>query len=180
MCPPLLSTLLRTWYLLLPAYVANAVPVLVGGGAPVDGGRTWRGRRLLGDGKTWRGAAGGVAAGAATAALLDRSPAADGPSHLPAFGVRAALALPVGAVVGDAAGSFLKRRAGVERGGSVPGLDQLGFLLAAVAAARLLAPEWAREALTVPVLAVAGVVTPLLHRGTNVVAHRLGAKAVPW
>ncbi|MFB6219607.1 MAG: CDP-archaeol synthase, partial [Halobacteriaceae archaeon] len=48
---------------MLPAYVPNNAAVLVGGGRPIDGGRTWRGRRLLGDGKTWRGTAGGVAAG---------------------------------------------------------------------------------------------------------------------
>src|SRR2546427_13302198 len=52
---------LAFWFL-LPAYVANPMAVVSGGGTPMDFGRTLRdGRRLLGDGKTWRGFAGGRA-----------------------------------------------------------------------------------------------------------------------
>ena len=40
----------------LPAWIANATPVLGGGGKPIDGGRFYSdGRRILGDGKTIRG-----------------------------------------------------------------------------------------------------------------------------
>src|SRR2546427_1069996 len=53
---------LAFWFL-LPAYVANPMAVVFGGGTPMDFGRTLRdGRRLLGDGKTWRGVMGGAAA----------------------------------------------------------------------------------------------------------------------
>ncbi|HUU07508.1 MAG TPA: CDP-archaeol synthase, partial [Thermoplasmata archaeon] len=41
-------------WLMLPALIPNPAAVLVGGGTPMDLGRTWRGRRVLGDGKTWR------------------------------------------------------------------------------------------------------------------------------
>ena len=49
----------------IPAYAANGIPTLVGGGAPIDGGRVFSrdSRRLLGDGKTWRGFYGGMVAG---------------------------------------------------------------------------------------------------------------------
>jgi len=56
--------------LILPAYFANSVPVLFGGGAPIDGGKKWNdGQRLFGDGKTVRGFFAGVAAGVAVGAL---------------------------------------------------------------------------------------------------------------
>jgi len=59
-----LSSVFWAFWYILPAYVANASPVILGGGRPIDGGRYWRdGRRILGDGKTWRGFIGGVAAG---------------------------------------------------------------------------------------------------------------------
>jgi len=56
---------------MLPAYVPNNVAVVAGGGRPIDGGRTWNGRRLLGDGKTWRGTAAGVLAGVGLAVLAN-------------------------------------------------------------------------------------------------------------
>src|SRR3989475_6474876 len=61
---------LAFWFL-LPAYVANPMAVVFGGGTPMDFGRTLRdGRRLLGDGKTWRGVGGGVASGVRLGLLL--------------------------------------------------------------------------------------------------------------
>ena len=50
---------------MLPAYVPNNAAVLGSGGRPINGGRTWGGRRVLGDGKTWRGTLVGTAAGTA-------------------------------------------------------------------------------------------------------------------
>ena len=56
--------------LILPAYFANSIPVLLGGGAPIDGGKKWNdGQRLFGDGKTVRGFFAGVLAGVAVGAL---------------------------------------------------------------------------------------------------------------
>ena len=46
----------QAFWFILPAYVANASAKLIGGGIPVDFGKTWKdGKRILGDGKTWRG-----------------------------------------------------------------------------------------------------------------------------
>src|SRR5207244_4565349 len=58
------------WFF-LPAYVANPMAVVFGGGTPIDFGRTLRdGERLFGDGKTWRGLVGGTLAGALLGLLL--------------------------------------------------------------------------------------------------------------
>jgi CDP-2,3-bis-(O-geranylgeranyl)-sn-glycerol synthase len=59
------------FWTMLPAYVPNNAAVLAGGGAPIDGGRTWGGSRVLGDGKTWRGTAAGTLAGVALALVLN-------------------------------------------------------------------------------------------------------------
>ncbi|MFA6036169.1 MAG: CDP-archaeol synthase, partial [Candidatus Micrarchaeia archaeon] len=56
--------LLSLLLLVLPAYFANSSPVLLGGGAPVDLRRNFSdGRRIFGDGKTWRGLVGGIFVG---------------------------------------------------------------------------------------------------------------------
>ncbi|QLG63540.1 CDP-2,3-bis-(O-geranylgeranyl)-sn-glycerol synthase [Halorarum salinum] len=168
---------------MLPAYVPNNAAVLAGGGRPIDGGRTWRGRRLLGDGKTWRGTAIGVLAGVALALLLDRVAGPTGAAlgiELPGVPLAAAVGLALGAMLGDIAASFLKRRTGRERGASFPLLDQLDFVVGALALAALLSPAWFVETFSFARIAVVVVVTPLLHVGTNVLAYAAGLKAEPW
>lgn len=175
------DSLVRAFWAMVPAYVPNNVAVLVGGGPPIDVGCTWCGRRLLGDGKTWRGTFAGVLAGVALAALLNalRGRASDVAGiALPRFGV-AALSLPLGAMLGDMAASFYKRRSGRERGAPAPGLDQFDFVLGALCLTRLFAPRWFRRTFRVPVLAAVIVMTPLLHLGTNYLAYRLGLKSEP-
>ncbi len=97
----LLETVFVAFWTMLPAYVPNNTAVLFGGGPPIDGGRTWRGSRILGDGKTWRGTAGGILAGALLAALLNAlNPSIATPLgiDLPIFPLAATLALPAGAL----------------------------------------------------------------------------------
>jgi len=48
--------IIQALWLVIPAYIANACALLVGGGTPIDFGKNWKdGRRIFGDGKTWRG-----------------------------------------------------------------------------------------------------------------------------
>ncbi|MFC6615383.1 CDP-2,3-bis-(O-geranylgeranyl)-sn-glycerol synthase [Halopenitus salinus] len=168
---------------MLPAYVPNNVAVLAGGGRPIDGGRTWNEKRVLGDGKTWRGTAAGTVAGVLLAVGLN---AINGPAssaigvELPTFPYHAAFALAFGAMCGDIAASFLKRRSGRERGASFPGLDQLDFVVVALLFACLVAPGWFGEWFTLPAIAVVLVITPVLHVVTNVIAFAIGAKNEPW
>ncbi|WP_276280212.1 CDP-2,3-bis-(O-geranylgeranyl)-sn-glycerol synthase [Halorussus caseinilyticus] len=168
---------------MLPAYVPNNAAVLAGGGRPIDAGRTWNGRRLLGDGKTWRGTAVGTLAGAALALVLNAvEPTASDllGVGLPTFPAGVALALPAGAMLGDIAASFLKRRTGRQRGAAFPGVDQLDFVVFALLLAFLADPAWFGDVFTVQVLVVVVVVTPLLHLVTNAIAYALGLKDEPW
>lgn len=178
-----LEILLMAVWLMLPAYLPNSAAVVIGGGPPIDGGRMFRGDRLLGDGKTWRGTAGGILAGAVLAAIMNRLlPLMEGviAVDLFSFPIVAMIGLPAGALLGDMTASFIKRRSGRERGAPFPGLDQLDFVVGSLGLTAVLAWDWLAGVLTLEILAVILVVTPLLHVTVNVVGYRLGLKDEPW
>lgn len=179
----LLEVLLVAFWAMLPAYVPNNAAVLLGGGRPIDGGRTWGDRRVLGDGKTWRGTLVGTLAGAGLALGLNAlAPLVASVTGLspPTFPAAAMVTLPFGAMVGDAVASFLKRRTGRERGAAFPGVDQIDFVFGALALTALFAFEWFVATFTLPVMLAVLLVTPLLHVGTNVLAYYFGLKSEPW
>lgn len=151
----------ETIYMYIPAYLANAAPVLCGGGKPLDGGRTWRGHPLLGSHKTVRGTLSGIVVG--TAVGLMQLEALKG------------LLMAVGAVSGDIIVSFVKRRIGLSPGSPFPVADQLGFILAAMALASLVPPRptWER------VIAIIVATVPI-HLITNIFAWLLKLKRNPW
>jgi len=186
MVDPVSVVVVAVWAM-LPAYVPNNVAVVAGGGPPIDGGRTYGGARLLGDGKTWRGTAAGVAAGAALGllqnALVDGGlvPTVDEAAHgVVTFPVAALIALPAGAMLGDVLASFFKRRLDRERGAAVPGLDQLDFLVVSLGLTAVVATGWFVDVFWFERLAFVVVATPLLHVSTNYLAFQMGLKDVPW
>ena len=161
----LMNTAARSLWYILPSYVANMTPVLLGGGKPLDLNRRFvDGRRILGEHKTVRGFLSGVITGTLVGCLQGR----------PVSGFLLAL----GAMIGDAFGSFLKRRMGLKRGEPMPVLDQLGFLAASLLLASLIygAPGWMR----VEVILALALITALLHVGTNAAAYLLGLKDKPY
>ena len=174
--------------LILPAYFANSVPVVLGGGAPIDGGRKWRdGQRLFGDGKTVRGFFAGVLAGVAVGALegiflvggnwdIYQGAVGGAWAGSPATYALAGFLLGCGAMAGDLLGSFIKRRQGLARGKPSLVMDQLLFL----ALALLFAYPLAARLLTLEAVLFLAVLTYFVHVGANVVANRLGLKKVPW
>lgn len=161
---------------MLPCYVANAAPVLVGGGPRLDMGIKCKdGIDLLGKTKTVRGFIGGTAAGVIVAGIISvlwPGLLSMGPERL--FFAGAMLAL--GALVGDAAGSFLKRRMGMKPGKHFNILDQMDFIVGGL----LFAYPFASEIYTVENIVFIVVVSYVLHVGANVSANRLGLKKVPW
>jgi CDP-2,3-bis-(O-geranylgeranyl)-sn-glycerol synthase len=171
------------FWAMLPAYVPNNAAVLAGGGAPIDGGRTMGGRRLLGDGKTWRGTAVGTAVGVLLAQVLNLVAPTVGQSvgvDLPTFPLAAAVGLALGAMLGDIGASFLKRRTGRERGAAFPVVDQLDFVAGALVCAALFDFGWFIETFTLPVVVVVLLLTPVLHVATNAIAYLLGLKDEPY
>ncbi len=124
------------WFV-IPAYLANSAPTVLGGGRPIDGRRMWRdGRRLLGDGKTWRGLILGVLAG--TLVGLLQYFIVENENSYEAI-IRAFL-ISFGALLGDIIGSFFKRRKNLERGESFLFVDQLGFIIVGTLAVLIFFP----------------------------------------
>ncbi|MCX6768759.1 MAG: CDP-2,3-bis-(O-geranylgeranyl)-sn-glycerol synthase [Candidatus Micrarchaeota archaeon] len=167
--------LLALLIFIIPCYVANAAPVLLGGGQPMDlGAKFPDGRRIFGDAKTIRGFFGGVAAGTLAGGIIALY------SPLPFFGSAWAqflsgFMLSLGALAGDALGSFIKRRIGVEPGKPFP-LDQLGFIVVGLLFAYLIVPSIYSPEMVIFIV----VLSYLLHIISNAAANRFGLKSVPW
>lgn len=187
--PMALEAVPQALWFFLPAYVANPMAVVFGGGTPIDFGRTLRdGERLFGDGKTWRGLAGGVASGAVLGLFLSGLADVVAPgtgwssgSTGEALGMSALLAS--GALLGDLWGAYVKRRLHRPRGSKAVGLDQYDFVVGALGLVALV-PTWsetrffAGDAL-LGLLAII-LITPALHRAVNIVGYRTGRKREPW
>lgn len=183
-----LSLSLYALYFMLPAYMANVSALAFGGGLPVDFKKDFRdGRRLLGDGVTWRGTIVGVIIGTIIAALQgmvfmnygDIFTLAPGwvtiEGIIPgSFGewILLGLALSGGALIGDAVGSFIKRRIKIGRGRPAPFLDQLDFVVGALVLASLV--------VTIPlnIIVLILLYTVILHILANTIAYLLGMKDV--
>jgi CDP-2,3-bis-(O-geranylgeranyl)-sn-glycerol synthase len=179
---------IQAFWFFLPAYIANPGAVLFGGGRPIDGGRVLAdGQRFLGDSKTWRGLVGGVAVGVVVGLVEWGIALAVEPDlswgAFPA-GLVPLVVLPVGALLGDILGAFLKRRMGRPRGAKTPGLDWYDFYLGAFVLlvvfdySFFLAHFVRGDAIYG--LAFVTVITPVLHRVMNVLGFKLGRKDVPW
>lgn len=161
------NDLLAALWFYVPAYVANIAPVLVQGrlewlAAPMDGGRSWRGRRVLGDHKTWRGLMTGVLAGTVAFALQAAGHRAGVLSQLAWFdydraGLLPGVLLSAGALLGDALKSFLKRQLDIAPGASWLGPDQLDFFVGAYLCVAIV---W------VPPLLPSLAIAPLVFAGT--------------
>lgn len=130
-------------YFILPAYVSNGSALVFGGGLPLDFKKTDKnGNRWIGNGVTWRGLIGGTIMGTLMGAIQGLL----GPIILENFGefiytpictnlvegIIVGFLLGFGAMVGDAVGSFLKRRVGIGQGKPAPILDQIDFLIVAL------------------------------------------------
>ena len=185
---PLEAALAGVW-LMIPALLPNSAAVLFGGGMPMDLGKSWRGKRILGDGKTWRGFFGGAIAGVVFGLLQIGLAELLGANGSWSFGnwpwsMCVLLSLGFGAMLGDSAGSFVKRRLDIGRGGKAPVLDQYNFVAGAILLVLLFRPDWFLDHFIrdngIYGLALFLIVVPLLHRGVNMIGYKLGKKDVPW
>ena len=187
-----LSSLMAVLWVLTPAYIASALATIPRGrGPPMDLGATWKwdGRRVFGPSKTWSGFLfGGFCAipfGLVEAwAILAAPPNLKlvpvlAPSVLAAVPVVAVLTF--GAMTGDALGSFLKRRLGLDSGSRAILLDQLPFVLVPIAIGLVIYPG-----VFAPVfVSLWGVLWLLvftlgLHTLFNWIGYLVGLKKVPW
>ena len=115
-----------------PIFICNSfanfskiIPFL---GTPVDFGKTWKGKRILGDHKTWRGLIFGIIFGIIAGVIvwyvctIQYNVFSVYPWYLGFF-------MSIGDHFADLLGSFSKRRIGVKPGGALPLYDQGSWMV---------------------------------------------------
>lgn len=167
MLTTIVTQLVEALKFVFPAYCANAIPVLLGGGPPIDLGRKfWDKKPIFGTHKTFRGFFAGLVVGSSVGYVE---------SIIFQYDALLGLVLSLGALTGDLIGSFLKRRLGYSPGTPLFIVDQLDFLLSALLFSFLI---FSRPHLPQALIAI--VITPPVHMLTNYAAHTLGVKRELW
>lgn len=138
---------------------------------PIDGGRVWRGKRLLGSNKTWEGLFFGSLSGVLAGEILS------GAAWL-LYKWRDSLLLSVAspyvsvaALLGDIASSFFKRRIGLMPGEPFPVCDQLDFYVTSILVLILLGFN-----MSVTDILLGALFVYSLHIVTNCLARQAGLK----
>ena len=180
------DVVLALWFF-VPAGAANAAPIVAAHTpalarytTPLDFGRTFRGRPLLGANKTWRGLLAGVLLAVAVL-WIEQTLVASSPrlahlldlnyAHLPTLLLGPLFG--IGALGGDALKSFFKRRVAIRPGQSWFPFDQLDFVVGA-------------GLLTLPVVRLplgayswSLLIWPVIHLASSFVGYLLGLKDQP-
>lgn len=188
-----LEIIIQALWLALPAYIANGCALLVGGGAPIDFGKNWKdGKRILGDGKTWRGFVTGAFVGMTCGFGLSVVAKYANMSDFAFLGLNDFTGFPFmipiifsicfGALLGDIVKSFFKRRVGRDRGENWIPFDQLDFIVGALFLSFLIAwflqifgaisYNWFFENFTIWHVLTLLIITPFFHIFANFV-HRV-------
>lgn len=184
----MITAVLSALWFFLPAGVANVtpiivakIPILVSFRTPLDLGKTYRGQRILGDHKTWRGLVLGVVAAIMVVYLQQWLFTISVP-------IRAVSLLPYsslhpvmlgflfgfGALFGDAFASFFKRQNGIQSGERWIPFDQIDYVLGGIIFSSWIAPlEWQWYIIVI-------VVWVLIHPLASIIGYFTGFKAVPW
>jgi len=189
--------IIQALWLVLPAYIANASALLVGGGTPIDFGKNWKdGRRILGDGKTWSGLISGAVVGMVGGFGLSIVAIYANNSDFAFLGLsdfgRYPLMIPIigsicfGALLGDIIESFFKRRAGIERGKNWIPFDQIDFILGVLFFNFLIAGllqilgltsyNWFFKSFNIWHVLILLIITPFLHLFANFVHKKIKSK----
>lgn len=184
----MIDTLVFSLWFFLPAGVANGLPPILARlplirdwNLPLDFGRSWRGKRLFGEHKTWRGLLGGTAAGALIGILTyyiqpDSMPLQAGADVLGSVAGMAVLGslLGFGALTGDALESALKRQWNKAAGTSWFPFDQLDYIFGGLAASLLVVRL---EPAAYLVITISWF---LIHPAASYLAYRVGLKKQPF
>jgi CDP-2,3-bis-(O-geranylgeranyl)-sn-glycerol synthase len=178
---------LALWFF-LPAGIANMMPIFVAHlpslkrfDTPIDFGRTYRGKRIFGAHKTWRGLAAGVIFGTLTLWLQQLAVAHLGflanwthqvdYDQLPTLIVGPLFA--IGALGGDAIESFFKRQRGIAPGRGWFPFDQTDYI---IGGAIMTAPF---VALSLPQYVWLLVIWLAVHLIASAIGYLIGVKERP-
>ncbi len=151
----------------MPSYIANAVPVLFGGGRSLDSGKYFLdGERIFGENKTIKGFISGLAFGIIASILGELILM----KELIFLGILSSL----GSMFGDLFGSFIKRRLKILPGSPFPLMDQLDFVIGAL----ILTYPIYRFNFSIVILII--LITPPIHITSNAMAYLLKLKKQFW
>lgn len=191
----MIDLIVTSIWLMIPAYIANPMAVVFGGGTPIDCGKNfYDGRRILGDGKTIRGLIAGTACGLvagliqiilapvlAASGLFDSLDIFQSSLNAYTFNtIHVVFLMALGALLGDSAESFIKRRINLKRGAMFPVADQLDFVVGAWILTYILASAWFIIYFDMKIIVTVLIITPLLHITTNIIGYLLKLKKEPW
>ena len=172
-------------YMALPVFVANSAPVVASRwnwlerlNVPIDGNKTFRGRRIFGDHKTLRGFVIGIDAALICACiqyLLDERGIIAFP-HLVGAGqfLLYGFLCGFGSLVGDAVESFVKRQVGIKSGHPFLPFDQIDYMIGFLLCTSFLISWNSKEALFFLLCGL--VINPIV----NVCSYFLGIKKTYW
>ncbi len=164
-----LNTVINALYFFIPAYIANFFAGF-GSGKPLDFNISMPdGRRVFGEGVTIKGFLIGIVAGTISPVIINIFQGSALTNN-----IFLGFLLSSGALIGDAVGSFIKRRMGMEQGESAPLLDQLDFVFGGLFMASFV------DFISIDLIIVLMLVTPLGHLTVNFVGFQLKMKEVPW
>ncbi|HEX9862823.1 MAG TPA: CDP-2,3-bis-(O-geranylgeranyl)-sn-glycerol synthase [Candidatus Bathyarchaeia archaeon] len=168
-CMDIALLIIEALKFIFPAYCANGAPVLAGGGPPLDFGKNFfDGKPILGKNKTFRGFFFGWLIGILVGIVEGLV------FGFATYSVLFSVLTPLGALVGDLTGAFIKRRLNIAPGGLLPIIDQIDFVVGALLFSLPLSMvSWE---LAVAVI----VITPPIHLFTNFLAYKLKLKNNPW
>ncbi len=138
----IVSDVMFALWFFLPAGIANAspviakkIPLLNKWTTPIDFGKSYRDRRILGDNKTWRGVIFGAFSGGVTGSITYLVYPQS--IHYVSISILSPIvamfvvgaSLGTGALVGDAVESFFKRQLGIKPGHSWFPFDQIDYII---------------------------------------------------
>lgn len=149
---------------------ANKIPIWNKWNTPVDFGKSWRGVRITGDNKSWRGIISGTLFAGLTAVVVAH--------YVPETIVNdqvflTGILLGLGALTGDAVESFIKRQRGIKPGSSWFPWDQVDYIIGGLLFVLPVAdlPVWAIVTIFVAYFP--------LHLLIAYLAFRIGLKSTP-
>lgn len=172
----LMKLFIQAVQIILPAYIANASPPFLINFKthPLDFGKKWKGKRILGDGKTIEGFILAIIMGLISGGLellIINNVNYDNFLKIPLIGFAF---IGLGAMIGDSTGSFIKRRMGLKRGSNAGLLDQLDFITGSF----LLVALFTNYSIWSFIIGL--IITPFIHRSASIIGYKVGVKKEPW
>ncbi len=172
--------IMNTIIYFLPALIANGAPVIFIGKViknprPLDKGRKFiDGRPILGPNKTLEGfiigCLFGLIAGIAYALITHNT-----------FFILYGSTMGLGAMIGDAINSFVKRRINIRSGDPFIPMDQLSFIIVSYVFIKLFELDKLCEIeVTLAHFSMIVVIVMILHPLTNMISYLIGLKDKPW